>query len=128
MRGHHLADRRPADVDSRSGSLYCQVCDDIVWDPTLEDLRVRKIGTGSFSGKATRKPNCRLLCRTFANFAPPGRSQEEARRTLHRLRQRGSSLYILKYHNILMSSERAPWHLQRWGDVLSECRSPELSP
>ncbi|EFY92423.1 ubiquitin carboxyl-terminal hydrolase 2 [Metarhizium acridum CQMa 102] len=36
-------------VDSRSGSLYCQICDDLVWDPTLEELRVRKIGTGSFS-------------------------------------------------------------------------------
>lgn len=39
------------DVDSRSGSLYCQMCDDFVWDPTLEDLRMRKIGTGSFSSK-----------------------------------------------------------------------------
>ncbi|KAI8720278.1 Ubiquitinyl hydrolase 1 [Fusarium sp. LHS14.1] len=38
-------------VDSRSGSLYCQICDDFVWDPTLEELRVRKIGTGSFSGR-----------------------------------------------------------------------------
>lgn len=37
-------------VDSRSGSLYCQFCEDFVWDPTLEELRVRKIGTGSFSG------------------------------------------------------------------------------
>lgn len=27
------------------------MCDDFVWDPTLEELRVRKIGTGSFSGK-----------------------------------------------------------------------------
>jgi len=26
------------------------MCDDFVWDPTLEDLRLRKIGTGSFSG------------------------------------------------------------------------------
>lgn len=38
-------------VDSRSGSLYCQFCEDFVWDPTLEELRVRKIGTGSFSGR-----------------------------------------------------------------------------
>ena len=34
-----------------------------MWDPTLEDLRVRKIGTGSFSGKqqlfsVTREPWC----------------------------------------------------------------------
>ncbi|CRK29292.1 hypothetical protein BN1708_004951 [Verticillium longisporum] len=36
-------------VDSRSGTLYCQICDDLVWDPTLEDLRVRKMGTGTFS-------------------------------------------------------------------------------
>ncbi|RFU24222.1 hypothetical protein B7463_g12119, partial [Scytalidium lignicola] len=39
-------------VESRTGGLYCQMCDDFVWDPTLEDLRTRKIGTGSFS---TRK-------------------------------------------------------------------------
>lgn len=37
------------DVDSRAGTLYCQICDDLVWDPTLEDLRVRKMGTGTFS-------------------------------------------------------------------------------
>lgn len=37
------------DVDSRNGSLYCQICDDFVWDPTFEELRVRKIGTGTFS-------------------------------------------------------------------------------
>lgn len=37
-------------VDSRNGALYCQICDDLVWDPTLEELRLRKIGTGSFSG------------------------------------------------------------------------------
>ncbi len=39
------------DVDSRSGALYCHMCDDYVWDPTLEELRLRKIGTGSFSSK-----------------------------------------------------------------------------
>ncbi|KAH8887064.1 ubiquitin carboxyl-terminal hydrolase-like protein [Thozetella sp. PMI_491] len=38
-------------VDSRSGALYCQMCDDIVWDPTFEDLRIRKIGTGTFSNR-----------------------------------------------------------------------------
>ncbi|KAI5925615.1 ubiquitin carboxyl-terminal hydrolase [Camillea tinctor] len=38
-------------VDSRSGALFCQFCDDFIWDPTLEDLRVRKIGTGSFSSR-----------------------------------------------------------------------------
>jgi hypothetical protein len=37
------------DVDSRSGALYCQMCDDIVWDPTFEELRIKKIGTGTFS-------------------------------------------------------------------------------
>ena len=39
-------------VDSRSGALYCQMCDDLVWDPTFEELRVRKIGTGSFSANS----------------------------------------------------------------------------
>ena len=42
------------DIESRSGALYCQICDDIIWDPTLEELRVRKIGTGSFSGTSAR--------------------------------------------------------------------------
>jgi ubiquitin carboxyl-terminal hydrolase 22/27/51 len=36
-------------VESRNGTLYCQMCDDFVWDPTLEELRIRKMGTGSFS-------------------------------------------------------------------------------
>ncbi|KAI1760921.1 ubiquitin carboxyl-terminal hydrolase [Hypoxylon sp. FL1150] len=38
-------------VDSRSGALFCQFCEDFVWDPTLEELRIRKIGTGSFSSR-----------------------------------------------------------------------------
>ncbi|KAI2634554.1 ubiquitin carboxyl-terminal hydrolase [Xylaria nigripes] len=38
-------------VDSRSGSLFCQFCEDFVWDPTLEDLRIRKMGTGSFASR-----------------------------------------------------------------------------
>ncbi|KAK3313921.1 ubiquitin carboxyl-terminal hydrolase-like protein [Apodospora peruviana] len=42
-------------VDSRSGSLYCQMCDDIVWDPTIEELRLRKIGTGTFTTNRKRK-------------------------------------------------------------------------
>lgn len=42
-------------VESRSGALYCQMCDDIVWDPTFEDLRLKKLGTGSFFGSRKRK-------------------------------------------------------------------------
>ncbi|KAI0857547.1 ubiquitin carboxyl-terminal hydrolase [Xylaria cubensis] len=38
-------------VDSRNGSLFCQFCEDFVWDPTLEELRIRKMGTGSFSNR-----------------------------------------------------------------------------
>lgn len=45
------ADTRAKVIDSRSGSLFCQMCDDFVWDPTLEDLRNRKIDTGTFSSK-----------------------------------------------------------------------------
>ncbi|EPE26946.1 Cysteine proteinase [Glarea lozoyensis ATCC 20868] len=33
-------------VESRNGCLYCQMCDDFVFDPTLEDLRLRKSGKG----------------------------------------------------------------------------------
>lgn len=39
-----------ADVDSKNGSLFCQMCNDYVYDPTLEELRIRKYGTGSLSG------------------------------------------------------------------------------
>lgn len=39
------------DVESRTGVLYCQMCDDFIWDPTLEELRTRKYGTGTFSSK-----------------------------------------------------------------------------
>ncbi|KAK6069608.1 ubiquitin carboxyl-terminal hydrolase 2 [Seiridium cupressi] len=38
-------------VDSRTGSFYCHLCEDFVWDPTLEELRVKKIGTGTFTGR-----------------------------------------------------------------------------
>ncbi|RDW73872.1 hypothetical protein BP5796_07314 [Coleophoma crateriformis] len=39
-------------VESKTGGLFCQMCDDFIFDPTLEELRMRKFGTGSFS---TRK-------------------------------------------------------------------------
>ncbi|RKU44459.1 hypothetical protein DL546_001517 [Coniochaeta pulveracea] len=38
-------------VDSRSGAIFCQMCDDFVWDPTLEDLRVRRIAGGTFNNR-----------------------------------------------------------------------------
>ncbi|RDL30436.1 Ubiquitinyl hydrolase 1 [Venustampulla echinocandica] len=38
-------------VESRNGCLFCQMCDDFIWDPTLEDLRLRKSGKGSFTRK-----------------------------------------------------------------------------
>ena len=34
------------DVESRNGCLYCQMCDDFIFDPTFEDLRLRKSGRG----------------------------------------------------------------------------------
>jgi ubiquitin carboxyl-terminal hydrolase 22/27/51 len=48
-------------VDSRSGALFCQICEDFVWDPTLEELRVRKIGTGSFSSKSNFQVTTRRI-------------------------------------------------------------------
>lgn len=36
-------------VDSRSAALYCQMCDDMVYDPTFEELRLKKLGTSTFS-------------------------------------------------------------------------------
>lgn len=38
-------------VDSKNGSLFCQMCNDYVYDPTLEELRIRKYGTGSLSAR-----------------------------------------------------------------------------
>ncbi|KAF7874457.1 uncharacterized protein EAF02_008434 [Botrytis sinoallii] len=38
-------------VESRTGALFCQMCSDFVWDPTLEELRLRKIGTGTFGSR-----------------------------------------------------------------------------
>ncbi|TVY33909.1 putative ubiquitin carboxyl-terminal hydrolase [Lachnellula subtilissima] len=38
-------------VESRNGCLYCQMCEDFVWDPTLEELRLRKSEFGSFTRK-----------------------------------------------------------------------------
>lgn len=42
-------------VDSRTGYLYCQMCDDLIWDATFEELRIRKMGTSSFWNKRDRK-------------------------------------------------------------------------
>jgi hypothetical protein len=29
------------------------MCDDIVWDPTFEELRLKKLGTGTFSSMSS---------------------------------------------------------------------------
>jgi hypothetical protein len=53
------------DVESRNGCLYCQMCDDFVFDPTLEDLRLRKSGKGlseQFSIVLERHANSGLPC------------------------------------------------------------------
>lgn len=46
------------------------MCDDFVWDPTLEELRVRKVGTGSFSSKSTRCPIFHSLLRMLIMIVP----------------------------------------------------------
>ena len=61
-------------VESRTGALYCQMCDDFVWDPTLEELRIRKMGTGSFA--------CGLLLLTLLSsssllLTPADRQQQQ---------------------------------------------------
>ncbi len=42
------------DVDSQSGGLFCEMCTDLIWDPTLEELRLRKIGSGLQNRKRKR--------------------------------------------------------------------------
>jgi ubiquitin carboxyl-terminal hydrolase 22/27/51 len=64
------------DVESRSGSLYCQICDDLVWDPTLEELRLRKIGTGSFSGMSNTSMRLALLAITSLTMSGAGRKRK----------------------------------------------------
>lgn len=56
-------------VDSRSGALFCQFCEDFVWDPTLEELRVRKIGTGSFSSRSFSAPSDLDVSKSFAGLS-----------------------------------------------------------
>lgn len=51
-------------VESRTGALYCQMCDDFIWDPTLEDLRTRKYGTGTFSSKSKKRKHDELFTDT----------------------------------------------------------------
>ncbi|EKD14206.1 uncharacterized protein L3040_003654 [Drepanopeziza brunnea f. sp. 'multigermtubi'] len=48
---HGMETKHRLYVESRNGYLFCQMCDDFVFDPTLEDLRLRKFGTGSFSSR-----------------------------------------------------------------------------
>lgn len=42
-------------VESRTGAVFCQTCNDFVLDPTLEEMRVLKFGTGTFHGNVKRK-------------------------------------------------------------------------
>lgn len=50
-KGFHTYADQLLDVESQSGSLFCGMCDDFVWDPTLEALRLQKFGTGTFSSE-----------------------------------------------------------------------------
>lgn len=69
------------DVESRTGCLFCQMCDDFVWDPTLEDLRLRKFGTGTFSSKHGL-PSYLYLC-TLGMMALMVFSQFESENTMN---------------------------------------------
>jgi hypothetical protein len=60
------------DVESRNGCLYCQMCDDFVFDPTLEDLRLRK------SGKGLSEP-IHIILKVDANSILPYSSKTKAR-------------------------------------------------
>ncbi|SZF03945.1 unnamed protein product [Blumeria hordei] len=42
-------------VESRTGTVFCQLCNDFIWDPTLEEMRILKFGTGMFQGARKRK-------------------------------------------------------------------------
>ncbi len=57
------------------------MCDDLVWDPTFEELRVRKIGTGSFSANSEFPGAFQCSCPPLAACAkrPPSseRKHEE---------------------------------------------------
>jgi ubiquitin carboxyl-terminal hydrolase 22/27/51 len=56
-------------VESRSGALYCQMCDDFVWDPTLEELRIRKMGTGAFNRGWTRESGICMPPLAYLSFS-----------------------------------------------------------
>jgi len=81
------------DVESRTGGLYCQMCDDFVWDPTLEELRMRKYGTGLFNGQYFISQFERLIgADLFCN------SQEtEAWWSFHRCCQGRPKIYFYEY-------------------------------
>jgi hypothetical protein len=38
------------------------MCDDIVWDPTFEELRLKKLGTGTFSSMSSWVVGCSCGC------------------------------------------------------------------
>lgn len=43
-------------VDSRTGSMFCNMCRDFVFDPTLESHRINKMETGTFSNRKSSLP------------------------------------------------------------------------
>lgn len=42
-------------VESRSGRIYCQICMDYVYDPTLEEYRTQRVPSTAFPGHRKRK-------------------------------------------------------------------------
>ncbi|KAE8450049.1 hypothetical protein EG329_007188 [Mollisiaceae sp. DMI_Dod_QoI] len=44
-------------VESRNGNVFCNMCRDFVFDPTMEAYRTRKVDTGSFVNPRKRKPD-----------------------------------------------------------------------
>jgi ubiquitin carboxyl-terminal hydrolase 22/27/51 len=77
-----------SDIDSKNGSLFCQMCDDYVYYPTLEEMRIRKYGTGSLSGVQTMFMPLLPLSPVFldnldANLSVHS-SEKKARRVLRR--------------------------------------------
>ncbi|KAF8866191.1 cysteine proteinase [Acephala macrosclerotiorum] len=54
---HSKQEKHRIYVESRKGHVFCNMCKDFVFDPTLEALRTKKVETGSFAGSRKRKPD-----------------------------------------------------------------------
>lgn len=60
-----------AGIDSRSGHVYCFLCEDFIYDPTLEEIRMEREASVEGNRKSPRTPTARQSAVAIILMVPP---------------------------------------------------------